>query len=623
MNIIAKTLPIHFEFDSQFKSNVDNFCNLKELHKMSYLNDHFRLSNWRDLLNIRLPQIPERPNVKEAYSASLFTAPTPPVPTHFRRNAHLEEDLFRRLDRFISINNLGEFSEFVQTTYTFLLQDLPGPSTMPDTSHGVSIAALEITRFICTLWRDIHPEFSFNGFYFPRGVSGANLDLTLKADHIAISGFSAVFLPPGVLQEAVIKEVNGMHQVDPQTQNALEQLGTKIELLQHIVSEPVYPLKFRADLDIRFGLLFAYPFFCIVEDTHRDALGYRALLLSDVTSCAPSSPPERHHLASLIALWFALSIPEQDVHHADGRITLGVELHPRVTPNLNPSDQSPAEPSNSTSATPNLKVLDRIHVRWTGSSSLSLPIADMRLISRQQLEMLSTDSDGSDDDEDDEEDYDDYNSDDYSDEMDDVETPPSSDNFDGLSNFSGCSSRSPTPVSPEIAGDPVQLTITGITGSDDAQLYHAVLDMGGTNQRSILLKAIARTRASDLADELATYERLDARTSADKSPSLVPQCWGAFEDPRCAWVGAILEHSESCPPFDSLSPNEKNGVYNALRRLHSLGVQRGSFRDEDVRRSLSANGDWWITSLHGANCEHQCPGEECAELADARKALGL
>ncbi|KAF7312167.1 hypothetical protein MIND_00229400 [Mycena indigotica] len=171
--------------------------------------------------------------------------------------------------------------------------------------------------------------------------------------------------------------------------------------------------------------------------------------------------------------------------------------------------------------------------------------------------MLSTDSDRSDDDEDDEEDYDDFDSDDYSDKMEDVETPPSRDHFDGLSNCSGCSSRSPTPASLEIAGDPAQLTITGITGSDDAQLYHAVLDMGGTNQRSILLKAIARTRASDLADKLATYERLDARTSANKSPSLVPQCLGAFEDPHCAWVGAILEHSESCPPFDALSPPRK------------------------------------------------------------------
>ncbi|KAF7301131.1 hypothetical protein MIND_00677500 [Mycena indigotica] len=527
--------------------------------------------------------------------------------------------LNRRLDRFISLNNLGNFSQLIQTEYTSLLRALS--STMPDTSYGVYTAASKITDFICALWTDIHPDFYFNGFHLPRGVPGSNMDLTLKADDIAISGFSAVFLPRGVLQEEVNATPDDVAlQVDLQTQTALKQLGTKMELLQHLVSEPVCSLKFRADLDIRFGLLFAYPFFCIVEDATD-----HALRLSDVTSCAPQDPPspESPHLASLVALWFALSIPEQDVRHTDGRITYGVKLDSRNTNTLKP----PAEPSTPTT----WKVLDRIHVRWTGSSSSSPPMANMRRISREQLQMLSTDdgdSDGDDTDEgvnleEDEEYHNDNDSDDYhEEEMDDVEAPPTSEHFDdGLSNSSGRSSRSPTPASLEIAGYPAQLTITGITGSDGAQLYRAVLDMGGPNQRSILLKAITRTRAGELADELAIYERLDARTSADKSPSLVPPCLGAFADPRCAWVGAILEHSESCPPFDALSPTEKNDVYNALRRLHSLGVQRGSFHSGHVRRSV--NGEWWITNLHGASCEHQCPGEECGELVKAREALGL
>nr|GAT43600.1 predicted protein [Mycena chlorophos] len=366
-------------------------------------------------------------------------------------------------------------------------------------------------------------------------------------------------------------------------------------------------------MDIRFGMVVAPPSFCVVErgilrlDDQQDV---PALLVSPVSSISQSVHPAAAPVEALIALWFALSIPEHDIIHPSGKITRGVPLHRTIAvQDLLTEDAVKSltmaigreweseygRPSTARHLSLRISYSTPRHLRSIPRTLLrtrtSLPAPTRTPIPTALMR----------------------------DEGDDGANGGSASSSHSSSTDTRAVLTSPEPGNMDDAGincANLELVYPGAR-RNIATIYRGTLEMG-EKATPVIFKTYPMTELSALRKEVSAYEQL-------ASSGVVPMFYGAFElnVPSPNWIGFILEDlgSSACPSWETdLQPADGESIFAALRLVHASGVKHGDVASRNV---IHKDGRWYWVDFERSRCGHVCPGEQCTELIRARARLKL
>ncbi|KAF7308549.1 hypothetical protein HMN09_00704000 [Mycena chlorophos] len=305
------------------------------------------LDSWNALVGFLLPpHLLREPFEDAAPPTYADSAPTLPAPACFIQDASLLDRLKERLLKFIALNGLEQvsFSPEAHVKVSILLDGLSG--VRPDDDQSTAFRAWHLRKLVAALWREIDASVQFNGFECSSSDSSynftlGNCDLDREDRRSTVSAaWCGVWYAPRVGPgDAFEFDGNGAIPAGQcrGTCAALKQVGLQIELYRKSIQvrpqETVPATVFDPNMDIRFGMVVAPPSFCVVERgilRLNDQQDVPALLVSPVRSISQSVHPASAPVEALIALWFALSIPEHDIIHPSGKITRGVPLHRTV-----------------------------------------------------------------------------------------------------------------------------------------------------------------------------------------------------------------------------------------------------------------------------------------------------
>ncbi|KAJ6525502.1 hypothetical protein DFH09DRAFT_1416540 [Mycena vulgaris] len=326
------------------------------------------------------------------------------------------------------------------------------------------------------------------------------------------------------------------------------------------------PTSRRPAMQVRYGLLFSPGQFCLFERifiTDKDNSRRPTLLISPFYDTARNRKRQARanaEVGALIALRFALTIPDDDVRHGDGSVTRGVphdvDLDLAVLAEEATADRMRNEIAQQTSArdvhlqdTPQLQAASLNHLAEDLGRQAPATLTSHSRHERFERCKFSA----------------------YADDTDD-------DPF------------GPCPAEVLVTGD---LALAGVTYD---------------------YNAYPSSDVEDLVTDLAAYKALASAGAA------IAQLWGAYDDARGNWAGLLMEDlgDARCPPPPPLAHSRSQTVArstNAVGRLHKAGVVPGDF----ARRR---DGAWCLVDFAQDRIDHVCPSE-LYELVLVRKALAL
>ncbi|KAF7301328.1 hypothetical protein MIND_00697900 [Mycena indigotica] len=479
-----------------------------------------------------------------------------------------------------------------------------------------------LDSFTEALWTELHPTMVFSGFTMPDDGFGFHLGTwdPVRNSTLVHSGAVAQWYDEHTL-ETYEHELLASPSVVPgggcqggpavMKQTNVTQVGRQLEhyrrLAQLQTSDEAPTATFPPDMEIRFGLILSSPSVCFVEQAvletkNENTTSESALLVSSVDRLAPWAGP-------IVALWFAMSIPQHDIVHPDGSVTRGVPfphmvnlaslIHEGTTSQFLhqlKGEQTVEYGTCSATHSSMSNIQDPTSLACIRLQALNNVNATPRYLTYLRPVTL---------------DYSQSKSRPVTATADDSDSHSEPDS--PTSGTWTTTWTSPGPDSPSIlhaAHGDLLLSSTLIKRN----VFRGTLNM----QRSavtVIFKTYPLHRLSSLARESLSYKKL-------ASVSWVPKCFGTFRPNTIAngWIGLILEDlgDYQCPPWDDLEPSHRHSLYALLCGLHDHGICHGSFAPRNV---VLRGGEWYLIDFERAVVDHECAGSTCDELVQARKNL--
>ncbi|KAF7319370.1 hypothetical protein HMN09_00274900 [Mycena chlorophos] len=499
-----------------------------------------------------------------------------------------------------------------KTDYEFFLRCMS--EIAPVTTFGVKAYVWELNGLVDRLWKTFDRSFGFNGFQSASASEHSSHTTLFVVDRR--HGAPPPFVHAGACilsYEDQLVDLLGddlpVGSPEPMPAGAcggrlavLKQQGVELAELQELVRQQppnaITTKMFTPNMDVRFSVVIGPPTFCVFEratvvlDNGREGM---ALLASPVHSMAacdlePGPAPE-----TLLAVWFALSIPDHDFVVA-GKTIRGVPFPPLV-------DIATLLSPDSFRA-----LKERISAEWEGEhgrppsivdapgldsplivgppSHISLTFSDARVVRhlrRISLKHLQT------------------------------------------RDFS-VSSSEPGDSMPIHRGD---LVLTSLVARPKiTSMYRGTLRIAGNHDAPvpIIFKVYPTPHMSTLITELSAYEKL-------QHLAVVPVCYGAFVlDTRArtsaaatgmdvSWAGLILEDPDGVRwnSWDALPMHDCLAIYDTFQQIHRAGIRFGYPTADDVARR---DGRWYCAHLERSS-GHECVGGSCEELSDLLRRLKI
>nr|GAT43286.1 predicted protein [Mycena chlorophos] len=589
------------------------------------------INNWSDLMDLILPEdtvgalYSQWANAPPCYENC---RPPPATPLCVLQDNSLVARLRERMRSFIELNELGALPAEFKNDYEFFLRCMS--EIAPVTAFGVKAYVWELNGLVDRLWKTFDRSFGFNGFESASASECSSHTTLFVVDRR--HGAPPPFVHAGACilsYEDQLVELLGddlpVDSPEPMPAGAcggrhavLKQQGVELAELQELVRQQPPNAMHHQDVHSRHG----GPVFCRNRTSHflcfreRSAIGFKvvfrahralatvvldngregmALLASPVHSMAacdlePGPAPE-----TLLAVWFALSIPDHDFIVA-GKTIRGVPFPPLI--------------DIATLVSPDTfrALKERIGAKWEGEHGRppspvdspdsplvvgppshvfkSLTFSDARVVRhlrRISLVHLQTR---------------DFN----------VSSPEPRDNV------------------PTHGGD---LVLTSLVARPKiTTMYRGTLRIAGDHELPvpIIFKVYPTSHMSTLITELSAYEKL-------QHLAVVPVCYGAFVlDTRtrtsatatgmdASWVGLILEDPDGVRwnSWDALPMRDCLAIFDTFQQIHRAGVQFGYPTADDVARR---DGRWYCIHLERAS-GHECVGGSCEELSDLLRRLKI
>ncbi|KAJ7158575.1 hypothetical protein C8R46DRAFT_394889 [Mycena filopes] len=626
------------------------------------------MNSWAELSDYYLP-----PGVIPAsYATSASTAaysckqPSPSPPTCFTRDTGIVPRLLKRLETFIAFNELGSLTPYTKDSFDRIFDHIASISLT--SQDGTTEIALQIQLLLDSLWKEVEPSFSLTGFrprlqYSQKGDYNITLESKGKDDNETSDGSppkKKVRYSTAPRNRTIVSGAFGEWKADPPIHAhgdyfskvfevlpggpcedgaaMVKQAGLQLQSYQVLVDggKGVIGQNISSTMQIHHGILFAPSNFLLFERaifTDVDDVVRPALLLSPLYATGPSQVEQVQQVAPLLALWFAMTIPSEDIRHANGHVTRGVPFGDDIDiaslADANVLKQMRDEIARQRVAEDeHLQMLTDLaaerrgaklkakrdsesekdgggggkstggdgivrsgfnHLRlWFDTPGLHSPAHHMlRTSSRTLAARLQA-------------------------------TTQSPHN---ISHSSSLETRPTTPDGDDLTPCPepvlttADLILSGVIwDANVATVYRGLLK---PQKIPVVLKTYPCDHLEGLVSEVTAYEVL---ASADAP---VPRLLGVFDDARGQWTGLILEDvgKTHCHHWHELESRERAQIYGGLVLLHTMGVQHGDVAPRNVIQS--EDGRWRWVDLGLARTGHACLGKACPELVAARGKLKL
>ncbi|KAJ7467145.1 hypothetical protein FB451DRAFT_1401983 [Mycena latifolia] len=528
-------------------------------------------NSWSDLSQFIFPPgvIPKSHTTSSNPAFYSCKIPSPSPPACFTQDEELAPRLLSRLNKFIAQNRLGGFSSDTVNAFSRAFRTMSRTSLTNE--EGTRELVGKINGLVDQLWTDVHPAFYLGGFHSNSQKGGLCLALEVETDNENEDEAAANFVPPskrtivaGVADWTADRSIiahkeylESSFQILPggpceDGAAIVKQAGLRLQRYQSLVTAGKGPARqIFSKMQVRYGILFSPGQFYLFERaTMMDTDGALrlALLLSPFYDTTLRSPAERmtnKAVGALVALWFAMTIPGNDITHSDGAVTEGVPLDTDIDictlAERSVVERMRADVASET-AVEDVHLEDFRAERAMDSNDRRTPSDDSEGGESGGLNHLRLwyDNPGL--------------------------SSPAHHIF--RTSLGVLRARCPRAraITPDLDLDclvpcPEAVLVTGdlvlagvIWDANAATVYRATLAPGSV---PVVLKAYSAEDLAGLVAELQAYDAL--ASAAVAAPIPVPKLLGVFDDARGEWTGLVLEDvgNAQCPAWDELSLPER------------------------------------------------------------------